>query len=80
VAITPSRLLLMRSSRVIAHPVRVARQLRADGVRWTVKGPFMRVTIDGDDGYMTSSQNAERLQRMLQAFGGEVGADGTGRR
>ncbi|CAB4363445.1 MAG: hypothetical protein F2681_07985 [Actinobacteria bacterium] len=69
VAITPSRLLLLHSSRVIAHPVRIKRPLRADQVRWSAAGPFMRLTIDGRSGYMTSRQNAKRLQRMLQAFG-----------
>lgn len=67
-AITPSRLLLVHSSRIIAHPVRVALELAATQVHWTTSGPFMRVVVDGDRGYVTSRQNSQRLQRMLQSF------------
>ena len=65
IAITTSRLLLVDSSRIIAHPVRSVRQVRPDAITSTTKGLIMRVTIEGEGGYVTSRQNHDRLQRML---------------
>ncbi|MDO8392240.1 MAG: hypothetical protein Q7V57_17340 [Actinomycetota bacterium] len=64
VALTPSRLLLVQSSRVIAHPTRVTRELDPAAVRWTTWGPLLRLDL-GDHRCLTSSGNGTRLQRML---------------
>lgn len=68
VALTPSRLLLVQSSRVIAHPTRIARELNPAGVRWTTWGPLLRLDL-GDHRCLTSRGNGDRLQRMLQSSG-----------
>ncbi len=62
---TPSRLLLVGSSRVIAHPVRIERELDPAAVRATTLGPFLRISID-DHHCVTSRQHQERLERMLR--------------
>jgi len=64
VALTPSRLLLVESSRVIAHPTRITRELEPGLVRWNTLGPFLRLDL-GDHRCLTSSGNDTRLQRMI---------------
>lgn len=66
-ALTPSRLLLVDSSRVIAQPVRRAVALRPGAVTHHAAGPFLHVVIDGRP-CLTSRSNQQRLERMLAAF------------
>jgi hypothetical protein len=65
-ALTPSRLLLVDSSRVIAQPVRKAVALPPGAVSYRSAGPFLHVVIDGRP-CLTSRSNRERLERMLAA-------------
>ena len=66
-ALTPSRLLLVDSSRVTAQPVRKAVALPRSAVSYRESGPFLHVQIDGRP-CLTSRSNGERLERMLSAF------------
>ena len=66
-ALTPSRLLLVDSSRVIARPVRAAIAMRPSAVTYRSSGPFLHVEIGGRP-CLTSRSNLTRLERMLAAF------------
>jgi len=66
-ALSPSRLLLVDSSRVVARPARRAAPLSPGAVTHHAAGPFLHVVVDGRP-CLTSRSNLQRLERMLAAF------------
>jgi len=61
---TPTRILLMDSSRVIGLPTRLLSEVHAEQISVTPSGPAMHLTISGVV-HVMARQHLARLQRML---------------
>jgi hypothetical protein len=64
IASTPTRVLLLDSSRVIAKPVRLVKALAPSSVHATPAGVATNLDIDGEPHVMARQQQT-RLERML---------------
>lgn len=65
IARTPTRLLLMSSSRVIARPTGIIRQLAPHEVSVRGRGLTRTLLLDGEP-HVLAGQQAQRLERMRQ--------------
>lgn len=63
IARTPTRLLLLSSSRVIAKPTRVVKELRPSAVDVTGRGFTRTLLLDGEP-HVMAAQHDQRLDRM----------------
>jgi len=61
---TPTRILLMDSSRVIGLPTRLMREVQSADITVTPSGPAMHLTIRGEV-HVMARQHVQRLDRML---------------
>lgn len=64
IAATPTRVLLLDSSRVIAKPIRLVKSVAPAAVHTTPAGVATNLDIDGEAHVMARQQHA-RLERML---------------